>query len=172
MTSTLPTSVYRWTTASTMIALMAVTAPAAEIVVQQVNFTFVPASISANVGDTIRWVRTGGSHTVTSGSGCTATGLFNGTLNSVSTSFTWVVPESVGGTTVPYHCTPHCAVQQATIVVNAPAVVGDLDGSGSVDGADLGILLGAWGSTGVADLDGSGIVDGGDLGSLLANWGA
>jgi agmatine/peptidylarginine deiminase len=51
---------------------------------------------------------------------------------------------------------------------------GDLDGSGSVDGTDLGLLLSAWGAcTGcVADLDGNGLVDGGDLGPLLSAWGA
>ncbi len=50
---------------------------------------------------------------------------------------------------------------------------GDLDGSGSVDGADLGLLLGAWGGNEPsADLDGSGSVDGGDLGLMLGAWGA
>jgi hypothetical protein len=53
----------------------------------------------------------------------------------------------------------------------APIVVGDLDGSGIVDGADLGLLLQAWGDIGVpADLDGSGVVDSADLGILLAGW--
>jgi hypothetical protein len=51
------------------------------------------------------------------------------------------------------------------------AVTGDLDGNGSIDGADLGILLSAFGTTEPgADLDGSGSVDGGDLGALLAAW--
>jgi polyhydroxybutyrate depolymerase len=49
----------------------------------------------------------------------------------------------------------------------------DIDGSGAVDGADLGQLLGAWGTTEAsADLDGSGTVDGADLGQLLAAWGS
>lgn len=54
----------------------------------------------------------------------------------------------------------------------APAgIMGDLDGNGSIDGADLGILLSAFGTTEPgADLDGSGSVDGGDLGALLAAW--
>ena len=54
----------------------------------------------------------------------------------------------------------------------APAgIAGDLDGNGSIDGADLGILLSAFGTTEPgADLDGSGSVDGGDLGALLAAW--
>ena len=50
-------------------------------------------------------------------------------------------------------------------------IAGDLDGNGSIDGADLGILLSAFGTTEPgADLDGSGSVDGGDLGALLAAW--
>lgn len=49
---------------------------------------------------------------------------------------------------------------------------GDIDGGGVVDGADLGVLLGSWGSGGPADLDGSGTVDGADLGLLLGSWGS
>ena len=45
------------------------------------------------------------------------------------------------------------------------------DGSGSVDGADLGILLAAWGpAAGPADLNADGAVDGTDLGEMLAAW--
>lgn len=47
----------------------------------------------------------------------------------------------------------------------------DLDGDGVVDGADLGLLLGAWGGGGAADLDASGTIDGADLGLLLGAWG-
>ncbi|MCA9285409.1 MAG: hypothetical protein KDA22_09355, partial [Phycisphaerales bacterium] len=46
----------------------------------------------------------------------------------------------------------------------------DLDGDGLVNGADLGILLGAWGTPGPGDLNGDGVVDGADLGNLLADW--
>lgn len=52
--------------------------------------------------------------------------------------------------------------------------VGNLDGNQSVDGADLGILLNAWGICSAqcaADLDGDGLVNGIDLGLLLGNWG-
>lgn len=50
---------------------------------------------------------------------------------------------------------------------------GDLDRNGTVDGADIGLLLLEWGAAGDGggDLDGSGVVDGGDLGLLLLNWG-
>lgn len=51
-----------------------------------------------------------------------------------------------------------------------PTVPGDLNGDGVVDGADLGILLGAWGSRGPGDLNDDGTVDGADLGILLGNW--
>lgn len=53
-------------------------------------------------------------------------------------------------------------------------LVADLDGSGAIDGADLGLLLGAWGPAvpgSPADLNGSGTVDGADLGILLGGWG-
>jgi len=53
-----------------------------------------------------------------------------------------------------------------------PCVAADLDCDGEVGGADLAILLGAWGSVGGAsDLDGSGAVDGADLALLLGQWG-
>lgn len=49
---------------------------------------------------------------------------------------------------------------------------GDVNGDGSIDGSDLGALLGAWGtSSSTADLNGDGIVNGADLGILLGAWG-
>jgi formylglycine-generating enzyme required for sulfatase activity len=49
---------------------------------------------------------------------------------------------------------------------------GDIVLDGIVDGADLGALLVAWGtSTSGSDLNGDGIVDGADLGILLGHWG-
>ncbi|MFO0962676.1 MAG: hypothetical protein U0625_07180 [Phycisphaerales bacterium] len=47
----------------------------------------------------------------------------------------------------------------------------DLNGDGHVDGADLGILLGSWGTSGPADINGDGTVDGADLGIMLGSWG-
>lgn len=46
----------------------------------------------------------------------------------------------------------------------------DFDHSGEVDGADLGHLLGDWGTPG-SDCNGSGTTDGADLGILLGQWG-
>ncbi|HMN95219.1 MAG TPA: hypothetical protein PKC43_02530 [Phycisphaerales bacterium] len=53
-----------------------------------------------------------------------------------------------------------------------PFCVGDIDDSGVVDGADLGLLLAAWDTSApCADLNGDGTVDGADLGLLLGSWG-
>ncbi len=47
----------------------------------------------------------------------------------------------------------------------------DLNADGQVNGADLGLVLAAWGSAdAAADLDGDGTVNGSDLGLLLAAW--
>lgn len=55
---------------------------------------------------------------------------------------------------------------------DAPACdLADLDCDGDVDGADLAIVLGAWGSDDdLADLDGDGVVAGADLAVLLGAW--
>jgi len=52
------------------------------------------------------------------------------------------------------------------------SIVGDLNGDGRVDGADLGTLLGQWGPCPgcSADFNGDGVVNGADLGTLLGNW--
>ncbi|MDQ8154923.1 MAG: S8 family serine peptidase [Gemmatimonadota bacterium] len=55
--------------------------------------------------------------------------------------------------------------------------IGDLDGNGSVDGADIAKLLVGWGACPVAppaciaDLNGDAAVDGQDMAMLLAHWG-
>ena len=46
----------------------------------------------------------------------------------------------------------------------------DFNGDGIVGGADLGLLLAAWGSP-RGDLDGDGTTSGADIGLLLAAWG-
>jgi hypothetical protein len=48
----------------------------------------------------------------------------------------------------------------------------DLTGDGSVDGADLGLLLTSWELSPVGDLNGDGITDGADLGLMLTAFGA
>lgn len=51
-------------------------------------------------------------------------------------------------------------------------VLGDLNGDGIVNGADLALVLGSWGACAgcPADLNGDGVVDGADLAVVLGNW--
>lgn len=65
-------------------------------------------------------------------------------------------------------------VKAGQLIQHAPA---DLNFDGAVNGADLGLVLAAWGTcpnAGIelcpADLDQNGMVDGGDLGLVLAAW--
>jgi len=48
---------------------------------------------------------------------------------------------------------------------------GDLNGDGVVDGADLGLLIGGWGTSGLGDLNGDASIDGADLGLMIGAWG-
>jgi len=58
-------------------------------------------------------------------------------------------------------------------VTTSTAVPGDLNDDGSVNAADLSILLGTWGACGspcTAHLDGDGAVGASDLAALLGAW--
>lgn len=56
-------------------------------------------------------------------------------------------------------------------IEDAPLASADVNLDGVIGGADLGLLMGAWGSGCVsADLDANGVVDGVDMGILLAQW--
>lgn len=63
------------------------------------------------------------------------------------------------------------AYQAALKLFGDSSCPADFTRDGTVDGADLGTLLGAWGTTGSIDLTGDGVVDGADLGALLGEWG-
>ena len=79
--------------------------------------------------------------------------------------------------------TPGCLSSRIALVALAAAALahdafaqclGDLNGDRKVSGADIGILLGEWGTAGGntgADIDGNGIVSGSDLGAMLGAWG-
>ena len=70
----------------------------------------------------------------------------------------------------------------ATLKIDGPpqagACIGDLNLDGVVNGADLGLMLGAWGACSggtpgcLGDLNLDGVVNGADLGLLLGAWGA
>lgn len=66
-----------------------------------------------------------------------------------------------------------CCTEELPFIVpdcGSGSIVGDLNGDGVVDGTDLAILLGAWGTSGPGDLNGDGVVDGADLAILLGAW--
>ena len=57
------------------------------------------------------------------------------------------------------------------VAAGSCGIPGDLDGNGVVNGADIAILLNAWGGGGPADIDGDGTVDARDMSILLNNFG-
>lgn len=76
-------------------------------------------------------------------------------------------------TTSGSNCGP--ALDAVVVEVSVPPLVGDLDCNGIVNGADLAILLGAWGPCGSClgcrtDLNGDCTTDAADLALLLGSW--
>ncbi len=62
----------------------------------------------------------------------------------------------------------HCAtIAISTCLPPCDHCPADFNQDGLRDGADLGLMLGAWGDPGCTDLDGNGLTDGADLGLLL-----
>lgn len=63
----------------------------------------------------------------------------------------------------------------SAMMAGAPScacAAGDFDADCTIGGADVGMLLAAWGVPGSSvDITGDGTVDGADLGALIANWG-
>ena len=72
------------------------------------TFRFVPATIVVEQGDHVRWNRTSGSHTTTSGVPCTADLLWNSSLNNTTTTFTRQFLETPG--VLRFFCSPHCGL--------------------------------------------------------------
>lgn len=69
--------------------------------------TFNPAVVNVSPGDRVHWTLGSGSHTVTSGTGCTYDGIFfDAPVNPLETEFEWTVPYGVSS--VPYFCRFHC----------------------------------------------------------------
>lgn len=125
-------------------SILAVTAStsAADFTVTQDGFVFVPETVTVAPGDTITWVRTSLTHTITSGSNCEADGLFAGLISGGEPTWTWTVPKKLAGQTIPYFCEPHCVIGHVgTIVVTSGAPSADLTGDGLVNAADLATLL-------------------------------
>ena len=91
-------------------------APAATVTVMQDGFTFSPAEITIDVGDTVEWVWNSGSHTVTNGTGPDDPDvgtLFDETLDSASTLVSYTFTEAGD---VPYFCRPHYSLGMTGVV--------------------------------------------------------
>ena len=90
---------------------------------------------------------------------------------------TVTIPVHIAGTTVCGNL-PRPNVSGAYVDLGGNTIcdcVGDLTFNGEVNGADLGLVLGAWGAcTGscASDLNRDGVVNGADLGLLLSAWGS
>jgi serine protease len=82
-------------------------------------------------------------------------------------------PQTSGSAPLSQHIGPRPNLHAAVVELGLTCPV-DLSHDGVVDGADLAMMMGAWGacSNCVSDFDGSGVVDGADLAELLAAWGA
>jgi plastocyanin len=86
--------------------LVTLSAKATIVVITQQDLTFNPATVSVNVGDTIRWVWTAGDHTTTSATIPDGAQAWDSPLTATSPQFDYVV--TVEGT-YNYVCTPHAA---------------------------------------------------------------
>ena len=101
--------------------------------------------------------------------GCTGAAPYTSTLT-VNVNAGQPVYIAVGG----YDATQTGPFNVEIVAPTAPPCPADLNGDGAVNGADLGLMLGAWGACPgcAADLNADGVVNGADLGLLLGSWGA
>ena len=106
-------------------------------------------------------------------SGDTVQALIDGTTvltHSVGTTgLSYATIAFFGDASIVASSTTETSWVQANGVYTCPSA--DLDGDCTVTGADLAILLGAWGTAGcIADLNFDGVVNGADLALLLGEW--
>jgi plastocyanin len=87
------------------------------------DFQFTPSPLQIAVGDSVHWqnLDQGVTHTVTSGTGCTASGLFNSGNLSAGSGFGFTFHD-LG--IVPYFCMHHCTggmTGEIEVLTNTPA---------------------------------------------------
>jgi plastocyanin len=101
--------------------------------VNQAGLAFDPAEITIEVGDTVQWIWSGGSHTVTSGTDLSDPEvglLFDESLNSSNPTVSFTFPE-IGSQD--YFCRPHLNFgMTGTVTVTAASAVGDTPALGAV----------------------------------------
>lgn len=99
---------------------------AADHTVNQVGITFDPATLTIEPGDTVTWVWSGGSHTVTNGTdlGDPDLGtLFDAPLNSSNTSYTHSFMDAGE---FPYLCRPHASLQMTGVIIVEDTVANEI----------------------------------------------
>jgi plastocyanin len=141
--------------------------------VMQDGLTFLPDEVTAEPGDTIRWLWSAGAHTVTSGLGCTPDGkYFDEPLDSEHTVVEYTIPDEITGE-IPYFCIPHCPFEMTGVIIVPQPCDADLTDDGQINVFDLLNLLEAWGDCPgcPADLNGDDVVNVFDLLALLEGWG-
>lgn len=91
--------------------------------VVQSGLAFDPAALEIAAGDTVHWTWSTGTHTVTSGTPCTADGLFNAPLDSSNPEFSFTFNDPG---IYDYFCNFHCAFgMTAVVTVTTPTGVPD-----------------------------------------------
>lgn len=119
--------------AALLAAAAASAAKAGQVRVNVSNFVFTPATASANLGDHVVWIWTGGAHTVTSGDPnvvadlAAGDGLFNSSPDGLAASgatFSWKA--TVTGSRL-YYCQPHAPGMTGTLELVASGAAGVAD---------------------------------------------
>lgn len=104
------------------------TVTATKITIHVANFSFTPATVNANVGDTIEWMWMTGSHTTTcDGAGGTSlpagAATWNSPMNSNTPLFQYVLTEAG---TYNYVCLPHASNMSGVLNVTATSSINTL----------------------------------------------
>jgi len=83
------------------------------------QLVFSPASVSIQVGDTVKWTWKASGHSVTSGVPGAPTGLFDSGINNLDHTFSHTFTDPG---TIAYYCTPHgaCCNMKGSVTVGAP----------------------------------------------------
>lgn len=102
----------------TLIWLGGVASASTTVEVEVKDFEFNQKTVNIQAGDTVRWKWVSGSHSVTSGSSCSADNRFDFSLNSTATSSSFTFTEAG---TYHYFCRPHCSFGMTGQVVVATA---------------------------------------------------
>jgi plastocyanin len=133
--------------------------------VTQINLSFQAQDITINVGDTVRWIHTGGDHTVTEGSDAIVDGseAFNALLDGPNPIFEQLFDASFlssnprAGNVYNYVCLPHFAFNMiGSVTVNGNSAPGspfcDCSGSNAPCGNSGAVGSGCQNSSGVGAL--------------------